>query len=249
MARHIRTFAMCAAAAAVMSTPALAQSSGGRTFVSVSAGAQAATGRLSDHFEAERNVEQEIVDVTYSLKPSVLFDAGVGFPLWKRLGAGVAASRVTGTYAAGIEASVPQPFQIRQPRADSGTEDGITHAETGVHVHLQYSVVRSGRTAIVLGAGPSWLNVEQELVTAIKYDDTYPYDTATFSSAVTQRFKASKVGFNAGADVRWMLSRSVGLGGLVRFTRANVNLPTQAARTIPITAGGVQAGVGIRMAF
>ena len=35
----------------------------------------------------------------------------------------------------------------------------------------------SSRVMLVLSGGPSRLNVEQELVTDVLYDETYPFDT------------------------------------------------------------------------
>jgi hypothetical protein len=56
-------------------------------------------------------------------------------------------------------------------------------------------------------------------------------------------------GFNAGADLRWMFSRNVGLGGMVRFIRGSVDLETENNRRILVRAGGLQAGGGIRIGF
>jgi hypothetical protein len=249
MATDMRRVVMVAATAAMLSTPVLAQSPDARWFLSVGGGVQSVSGKLSDHIETPRDVETETVDVKYSLKPNLLVDAGLGVRLWKRLGAGVAVSRATGTHTADIEASIPHPFFFTRPRAISGTEDGIVRNETGVHLQLQYSLRAGRRATVVLGAGPSWIEVEQELVTAVKFDQTYPYDEATFTGAVTDRSKRSAVGFNAGADVRWMLARHLGLGGTVRFTRADVDLPAREASHIAVKAGGIQAAAGLRLAF
>jgi len=46
-----------------------------------------------------------------------------------------------------------------------------------------------------------------------------------------------------------MFSRNAGVGGLVRYTHANVDLNVAEGRTIGIKAGGVQGGIGIRFKF
>ena len=46
-----------------------------------------------------------------------------------------------------------------------------------------------------------------------------------------------------------MFARSVGLGGLVRYTRADLDLKPATDRTLTIKAGGVQGAAGIRFAF
>jgi hypothetical protein len=114
---------------------------------------------------------------------------------------------------------------------------------------VQYLVPTSTRLHVVLSAGPSWLNVEHETVTDVTVSQSYPYDTAAFGGAVTTILKASAPGFHAGFDVAWMFARSAGVGGLVRYTRADVDLDIPGGRTLAIKAGGVQAGVGLRLVF
>jgi hypothetical protein len=118
-----------------------------------------------------------------------------------------------------------------------------------MHAQLQFSIPATRQLILVLSAGPSRLNVEQELVTDVLYDEEYPFDIATFRSATTRASKASVTGFNAGADLRWMLGRHMGFGGMVRFIRGSVDLTTDNDRRIRVRAGGVQAGGGIRVAF
>jgi len=78
---------------------------------------------------------------------------------------------------------------------------------------------------------------------------SYPYDTAAFGGAVTKSTKASAAGFNAGIDVTWLFAESVGIGGIVRYTRADVDLAAVEGRSITMKAGGLQGGVGIRVLF
>lgn len=248
MPRRAGFLALCAAAALALATPAAAQATASRLTVSVNAGVQTSATGLSDHFEFERDIETATVDVKYPIQPGVLFDAGVIVRLWKSLGAGVAVSRVTGDGSAQVDAQIPHPLYLQQPRAVSGEQEGITHAETGVHLQVQYSIPIASRFTLVLSGGPSRLDVEQEVVTGVLYDQEYPYDEATFRSATTRRSKASVTGFNAGADLRWMPGR-IGLGGLVRFTRGSVDLTTENNRRIRVRAGGVQVGGGIRIGF
>ena len=248
--RRARVLAMSAAAVLAITTPAAAQSAPSRLVVTLNGGIQTAGPGLSDHFEfATDPIETAKVDVQYPAKPSVLIDGGVGLRLWKNLGVGVAVSHATVDGTAQIDAQIPHPLQIDQPREVNGEQDGITRAETGVHVQLQVSVPMASRLTLVLSGGPSRLDVEQEIVTDVLYDQTYPFDAATFRSATTRRSKASVTGFNVGGDLQWMLSRNIGLGGMVRYIRGSVDLETQNNRQISVRAGGLQAGGGIRIGF
>jgi hypothetical protein len=248
MARRLPTLALALAAALIWPIPVAAQNSP-RVLVGLSGGTQVAANVLTDHFTFERNVETATVDVKYPVKPGALVDAGLGVRLWNRLGAGVAVAYVTRGGSAQVDARIPHPFVFGRPRPVTGTQDSIARAETGVHFQLQYSIEASGRLSVVLSGGPSWLRVEQDLVTDVQSNEAYPYDEATFRSATASRSKASGVGGNVGADLCWMLGRTIGLGALVRFTRGTVDIETRDARRLSVRAGGVQAGVGLRFVF
>jgi hypothetical protein len=220
-----------------------------RFVVGVSGGVQGSTPTLTDHVEFERNFETATVDVTYPNKLLTLIDAGIAVRLWKGVGAGVAVAHAVRSGSADVEAQIPHPLFFGQARAIEGRQGGIETTETDVHVQLLYAVQTSPSITLTLSAGPSIVRLQQELVTDVAYDETYPFDAATFRSAESRRVKASATGFNAGADIRWMFSRMFGLGGLVRFTRATVDLTTSDNRTVAVRAGGVQGGVGIRVVF
>jgi hypothetical protein len=249
-----RRLAIAAVAVLVLAEPAAAQPrtkppKPTRLTVSVSGGVQAASSNLSEHFSLAKNQETETVDVTYPRKPGVLVDVGTGYRLWKNLGVGVAVSRASDNGSAQVDASIPHPFHYNQPRTLSGKESDIVHAESWVHLQVQSLVPSSTRLQVVLSAGPSWLRVEQEAVTGVIVTESYPYDTATFGGAVTKILTTSGPGFHAGFDLAWMFSRSAGFGGLVRYTRANVDLDVAEGRTIGLKAGGVQGFIGIRLRF
>ena len=255
-----RHLVLCAGACAVLAVapPAAAQGRGAararaagptRLTISASGGIQAAVADLSDHFTFAKDQETETVDVDYPMKPGVLGDVGAAYRFSRRAGVGVAVSRVSGTGTAEIDASVPHPFFFGTPRTVSGTQSNITHNETSVHLQLRYAMYASRRLEAVVAAGPTWSSVEQEVVSGVKVNESYPYDTATFGGAITRRSKASAAGFNAGLDIAWMFQRSLGIGGLIRFTRAEVDVDVSDGRGIAMKAGGVQAGVGLRLAF
>lgn len=238
------------AGALALAVPASAQSARAHgVVIDLNAGAQIASDALSDRFEFERNAETATADVKYPAKPGVLVDGGVGFRLWKRLGAGVSVSYVARDGSADVDARIPHPFVFQQPRTVTGTQDSIAGTETGVHAQVQYTVEASPRISFVLAGGPSWISVSQELVKEVQYSETYPYDTATFLGASASRSTASAAGANASIDFRWMFQHRLGVGALVRFTRAKVTLDAENNRRVTMNAGGVQAGVGLRFAF
>jgi hypothetical protein len=107
----------------------------------------------------------------------------------------------------------------------------------------------SDRIRAVFFAGPSVLNVEQTFATDVQYSQTYPYDTAAFTGAITRRSSKSGSGFNAGADIFWMFERRVGAGALAQFSRARVREDAGNNHTVSVDAGGAQVAGGIRLVF
>jgi hypothetical protein len=220
-----------------------------RVTLSISGGAQAPADRVADQITFERNVETETIDVKYPNTPGVLVDVGVSVRVWKQLGIGVDVAHVAGDGTADVTASVPHPFFFTQPRTVTGTQGGIAREETGIHVQLQYLIQPSPRIRVVVGGGPSRIQLTQDVVTDVNVNEAYPYDTAEFRDAAIKQATASVNGFNAGVDVTWKLTRNVGFGGFVRYTRANADLDVRTGHTLTMKAGGAQGAAGVRFAF
>lgn len=231
------------AAAASAQTPA------GRFTVTGSVGLQAAAPRLEDRFEFERFVETGSADVDYAADGGVVADVGFAFRIRGRFGAGVSASYFRRDGSARVEARIPHPFEFGRLRDISGDTSKLSRAETGIHAQLRYTRPLTRKLQLALAGGPSFFNVNQELVDEVNFTHEFPYDTATFVGTHNRRAKGSGVGFNASADVTWMLSRRVGLGALVRYTRGTADLDAAAGRTVSVDVGGVQAGGGLRLYF
>jgi Outer membrane protein beta-barrel domain len=219
-----------------------------RFTISVNGGYQPSSTSFDDRFTFDLNRETASVDADYSVDAGPLFDAGVGFRIWKGLGAGVAFSRFTVDSTGQAEATLPHPLFFQRNRQISGETTGITREESGIHIQAQYQLPPLGRFSVTLAGGPSVMDIRQSIVTDVNYTEEFPYDTATYVGVDSQRVSGTGTGFNAGADVRWMFTRNIGVGGLVRYTRASVDL-TRNNRTVTVDAGGMQVGGGVRLAF
>jgi hypothetical protein len=230
--------------------PAAAQSSASseRIWFSVSGGVQPTVNSFSDAFEAPINTETERVAIDYPVKAGVVIAASGIYRVWKGLALGFGVTLYNRGADAAVDAQVPHPFFDNQIRAVQGTTTA-TRTEVGAHALIGWMMPITDRIRLLVTAGPSVLGVRQALVTGVEVTETYPYDTAAFKSATTKDSTASATGYNAGADVFWMFSRNVGVGGLVQITRARVKAPTDDGRTISIDAGGIQAGGGLRFVF
>jgi len=98
-------------------------------------------------------------------------------------------------------------------------------------------------------AGPAYFSVKQDLVDSVTYTDAYPYDTATFKSAVTKQTTSTKWGFAGGADVSYYFTKSIGIGGSVVIAKSTMSVKASDGSAVEMTAGGTQAGGGLRFRF
>ncbi len=148
-----------------------------------------------------------------------------------------------------ITGSVPNPFHFNQPRSFAGTSDPLTHQEQTVHVSALWRVRVSPTIEVGVGGGPSFISVQQDFVKDVEFNEQYPFDTATFSRAVTEQVKQSFVGFHVGGDLAWYFTRNIGVSGTVRYSHANADVTTPANNQISMKVGGVETTVGVRLSF
>jgi hypothetical protein len=192
--------------------------------------------------------ETETITVDHGVKTALGFSVGAAVKLVPQFWVGVQYAAADMKPGASITAVVPHPILFNAPRTVEGSLDDVAHKEQNVHVDLMYALPVHAVDVKVMG-GPTFFNVKQDFVSGVTVSETYPFDTATFASATTKRVSKTAVGFNAGVDVSRLLSSSVGIGGLIRYSRADVKFDDPDIGQQTIKAGGVEAAVGVRIRF
>ena len=177
----------------------LAQS---RVGVTVNAGTQATSTAFTTRSTLTLHREDGDLRVDYGVDAGAFIDLGASVRLWRQVGLGVGVSRFQTTGGAGVTAGLPHPFHLEQFRAVDGSA-AATRQETAVHVQLRVGATVGPRLEVTLFGGPTFFDVEQTLVSDILFKETYPYDTATFSSAPTVLRSVTAVGFHTGVDLAW----------------------------------------------
>jgi opacity protein-like surface antigen len=236
---------------AVAASPAIAaaQGSEARIRIAASGGIQTSGNAVSQSFTVTTNLEPGTVTAEIPLDQAPFFDVGGWARLFGRFGAGVSFSRITRTADATVTASIPHPFYFNQPRQISGTQPGAAEEENAVHIDFVALVAATDRLELTVFVGPTVFNSRQDLVTDVSYTESYPFDTATFTSATLTQQSLSKTGVNVGADITWTLTPHVGVGGLFRFSHASATYTAAPNNEATATLGGLQAGAGIRVRF
>src|SRR5262249_23404531 len=118
-----------------------------------------------------------------------------------------------------------------------------------VHAQARWTLPLRDRWTIDLAGGPSFFNLRQAVVGDVTVTQSYPYDTATLAGVVSSATNRTGVGLNAAADIDYLVSRRVGFGVLLGFSRARVKVPAGDGHDLKVDAGGPHVGVGIRLHF
>lgn len=245
--------AMLAAIVVVAALPipqAIAQpASQARVFINVNGDYQATSSDFHDTIGIRRHVEDGTIDADYGIEAAPAFDVGGGARLWRNLAVGVGVSRFSKASAARVTAKIPHPFFFNRAREISGESPALKREETVVHVQAVFLVPAGARFQVAVFGGPSFFTVKQNLVTNVEFSESYPFDTASFVRAETEGHSESKVGFNTGADVAYMFHRNIGVGAVVRFSRASIDVKSADGKQFSVEVGGAQVGGGLRLRF
>ena len=161
---------------------------------------------------------------------------------------GVGITAVNRSTTTTVTGSLPNPLYLNRPISLSGGFDA-KNSQVGIHLQVAWVVPMPPKMQLVLFGGPSIFSVTQTIVESqgIGLSSAYPFESGSISSAKTTDAKTTAYGFGAGADVSYFFSRTIGVGGLVRFTRAAASFPVSDQPDVEMDAGGFQVGAGLRV--
>lgn len=229
--------------------PAAGKSTGPRVFISGDVGYQMASSGygLDGSFTLYTEKASFSADVPDG-GGGLAFAFRGGFRVAKNFLIGVGATGFSAKQSADVSASLPHPFFFNRPRTVTGTSGNLTRKETMIAVEAAWRVPMSPKLDLQLFGGPAFFKVKADMPTGVTFTETYPYDTATFSGVTTTSVSDSATGFTVGADVAFLFTPSIGVGGQVRFSRATGSLSAAGVQT-EIDLGGAQAFGGLRFRF
>jgi len=185
------------------------------------------------------------VTTSYDGVQPIVADIAIGQHLWNGLGFQLAATWAGQITDANVSASVPLPVPGTPLRSVSGRASAVNRQELGVHIDASFAVpVTRSVAQVVVFAGPSFFRVKQGLVTGVVVNDTPPAETITVVESTRQH-----LGYNAGVEVSVRLYKALGIGGIVRYSKADVPFSPAPGVDVTIKAGGVQAGAGLHFRF
>jgi hypothetical protein len=180
-------------------------------------------------------------------------DVGVSYRLTPWSSVGIAYSRTDRDDGVGLGATIPHPTFFASPATGSGgTGEELTRRESATHLYFGFPLRIKG--AEVRGfVGPTFFSLKADMVQEVLYLQTHdpasPQQAITVSGFRTAEAKGSDVGFHAGGDATFYVTRMVGVAGGVRFSQGTVTLDPEPLSQVAqeIRVGGTVIFVGLRL--
>lgn len=219
-----------------------------RIVIGISGAYQAGTSDVSSTVGFTANAEHTTFTYKFPVKPGPAVDVMGRIRLIKNLGIGVAYTSFSANGTADITSQIPHPFFFNQPRSIAG-QASLDRKETAFHIRATISSAPGRKLQFTAFAGPTFFTVTQGLVDSVAYADSYPYDTAAFSSATTKQVSQSKTSFGAGADVAYFFSKNIGIGAVASVAKTTMSAKAADDSAVSIDVGGTSFGVGLRLRF
>jgi hypothetical protein len=220
-----------------------------QTLVSVNGVFQTASTDFTDTFSFQENAEPARIDTTYTVKSMRGFSAGVAVMPSPHFGIGASVERSTSSTPAVLTGAIPHPFFFGAGRSIDAQISGLEREELALHGEIRATWPVGNRLRLSALGGPSLFRVRQGIVYDVTYTDAYPYDAARFAGSESVTATKNRLGFNVGGEAAYFFSGAVGVGARVTLSRATLKLPVADGHETEVEAGGVRAGVGLRLRF
>ena len=177
-------------------------------------------------------------------------DAGGTLRIWRALELGASYTQVSRSGTAEVTGTVPHPFDGGRDRTASAQSLKLSHRQRATHAYGSWRFRPRDEWSVALSAGPTYFNVRQGVVANVTASETGgpPFPDVNLQLEAGEHTR-NGVGFNAGADVTFMLTRSLGVGYFARLVLGSVDVPSSTGSRDKYYVGGFQTGVGLRLRF
>lgn len=217
-----------------------------RVALAVGGGIQPAASGFSDSGDLHHptfGFEAGEVTTRYGGGGGSVFDAGIRVRVVGYLALGTSVSLHSREGNASLDASLPHPFLFESPRRASLTVSGLDRRELAFHVPVLWLVPVGDSIELAVFGGPTIFRVTQDVVTGVDFTQRHPFDTVQLTRTRMAARSGTRTGFHAGVEVAYFFSDIAGVGGKIRFSRAELDLAG------PVEAGGFHTTAGLRLRF
>ena len=186
--------------------------------------------------------EDAHITTTQKTGGGFLFDMNGGYKVWSNLVAAVGYTFMSDSTDGAVTASIPDPAVFDRPRTVNATADNLKHTENALNFMGVWMVPVTDKVDVGISFGPTVFFVKQELPDEIQFTEPAPTVTGLTKKSVSK----TTGGINLGVDVTYLLTKKMGVGGILRYTWGSVDLEGASDK---LTVGGFQIGVGARYRF
>jgi hypothetical protein len=186
--------------------------------------------------------EQATVASVRDIGGGLVLDLAGGVRVWRNLAVGIGYSYFSDSSDVDVIATIPDPLVFDQPVVQNLTASGLDHSEQAVHFSAVWFWPVTDKIDVAVSAGPSIFNVSDVGATGVSLQP----NTATATGVTTVEASETAGGFHAGFDVTYLVTRRIGVGFLLRYAGASVDVPTA---NDSLDVGGFHIGTGLRWRF
>jgi len=209
-------------------------------FVNVSAGGQFQERDFTETTTFSLFGDAGTVTANQTVGSGFVFDASVGYRVWRRISAAIGVSTFHGSGAAAAVVAVPNPLVFGKPtiKTFSGSDYGdLGQTSTAINFQAVWIKRLTDQLDLSLFAGPSIIHVSQEVASAT--------ETASATPAIKSESETTAKAGTIGVDLSYRMNERYSVGGFVRYAGGEVDLPSVSK----LKVGGVQAAGGVRIRF
>jgi hypothetical protein len=216
-----------------------AQTTESKGYIDVNLGGQTQARSFSTTTTFPLYDETATVQTSQKVGSGRMFDLGGGYKVWNNLAVGVAFSVFKSEDDGTVTATIPNPLVFDQFVTVNGAAQRLKHSEIGTHIKVVYFVPITSKLDVAVSAGPSFVRVNQDMVTADVVTGTQNINVTSTNQ------KATAKGANVGVDANFMFTDRWGAGFFMRYVSGSVDLPGVSG----LKVGGFQVGGGARLRF
>jgi hypothetical protein len=220
----------------------------GRGFAVIGAGLQVVGPGYTSTATFKVHAEDASLNADASIGVGPVFAAHGGVRVWKNLALGGGFAVASTSQSLAVTGRLPHPFQFNQFRQVEGSADGLARLETMVAFEASWLMAVTRRIDMFVFGGPAYIRVRQDMATKLKFTESYPYDSATFTGVETASLSGGALGVTAGVDVSYLLTKRLGVGGELRYSYAKTTL-TPSAQPSHVPLGGLQVACVAKLLF
>lgn len=223
----------------------------GRFSGHVNGAAQGGSRSMTDSLGFRAYGEEAQVQSMHVVRGAGMVDAGGSLRLWRGLSIGASYAQLATSDATTLTGAVPHPLRHGTFRELPLHELSFPHRQRVTHVYFGWQLPVLDRLDVSLFAGPSLYSVTQGVVTNVTVREAGgpPFESVRVDLVQAGEHRRNAVGGHVGLDVTYMPTRHVGVGILMRYATATIDLPAARTGRLFLPAGGAEVGAGFRFRF